>query len=115
MKKSGDKRISYASAKYPWLEAVMTYKNLANIGADYDAIRKAVEDAKPLIRQQRITAGRAKREERERKLSSKRARRARRACCRRAAPWRARWPLRAATYWRAATRSSTSRTARSSP
>eukprot|EP00937_MAST-01D_sp_MAST-1D-sp2_P001627 g1627.t1 len=43
---AGDRRVSYASEKFPWLEAVHWYQNLANIGSDFDLVRASVPGRK---------------------------------------------------------------------
>ena len=38
-KVAGDKRVSYASVKYPWLDSVGVYEHLQHLPSDYDAVQ----------------------------------------------------------------------------
>ena len=46
LKTAGDKRISYNSSTFPWLESVHTFQNLASIGGDTDVVRVGIEDVR---------------------------------------------------------------------
>eukprot|EP00937_MAST-01D_sp_MAST-1D-sp2_P001009 g1009.t1 len=46
LKVAGDQRVSYPSAKYPWLEAVYRYFNLASLGSDFDLMRVTIPGRK---------------------------------------------------------------------
>ena len=41
---AGDKRVSYVSAKFPWLESVHKFQNLANHGGDTEVVRIGIDD-----------------------------------------------------------------------
>ena len=42
LKEMGDRRVSYKSTKFPWLEAAYTYKNVMSHASDFDAVRVSV-------------------------------------------------------------------------
>ena len=46
LKEAGDRRVSYKSTKFPWLEKVHFYQNVANIGADFDLVRATIPGRK---------------------------------------------------------------------
>ena len=46
LKEAGDRRVSYKSTKFPWLEKVHLYQNVANIGADFDLVRATIPGRK---------------------------------------------------------------------
>jgi hypothetical protein len=39
VKISGDRRVSYASSKYPWIDSVGVYEHLKHLPSDYDAVQ----------------------------------------------------------------------------
>ena len=47
LRKSGDRRVSYKSEKFPWLEAAYVYRNIMEYAADFDAVRVQVPGYDP--------------------------------------------------------------------